>query len=85
MKEFFRLLQREFKMFIGNSTLRTVFSGSVFYATLLGFVYKPKKLKTQSILVIDRDNTPLSSQLTEMLEDNKKCKSHPVCSGAFQY
>jgi ABC-2 type transport system permease protein len=75
MKEFFRLLQREFKMFIGNSTLRTVFFlAPVFYATLLGFVYKTGKVENTPILVIDRDNTPLSSQLTEMLEDNKSVK-----------
>ena len=75
MKEFFRLLQREFKMFIGNSTLRTVFFlAPVFYATLLGFVYKNGKVENTPILVIDRDNTPLSSQLTEMLEDNKSVK-----------
>jgi ABC-2 type transport system permease protein len=75
MKEFFRLLQREFKMFIGNSTLRTVFFlAPVFYATLLGFVYKTGKVENTPILVIDRDNTPLSNQLTEMLEDNKSVK-----------
>lgn len=75
MKEFFRLLQREFKLFIGNSTLRTVFFlAPVFYATLLGFVYKSGKVENTPVLVIDRDNTPLSNQLTEMLEDNKSIK-----------
>ncbi|MEN4760962.1 ABC transporter permease [Chryseobacterium sp. C39-AII1] len=75
MKEFFRLLRREFKLFIGNSTLRTVFFlAPIFYATLLGFVYKSGKVENTPVLVIDRDNTPLSSQLTEMLEDNKSIK-----------
>jgi len=75
MKEFFRLLQREFKLFIGNSTLRTVFFlAPVFYATLLGFVYKSGKVENTPVLIIDRDNTPLSNQLTEMLEDNKSIK-----------
>lgn len=75
MKEFFRLLKREFKLFIGNSTLRTVFFlAPVFYATLLGFVYKSGKVENTPVLVIDRDNTPLSNQLTEMLEDNKSIK-----------
>ncbi|KMQ68833.1 ABC transporter permease [Chryseobacterium sp. FH2] len=75
MKEFFRLLQREFKLFTGNSTLRTVFFlAPVFYATLLGFVYKSGKVENTPVLVIDRDNTPLSNQLTEMLEDNKSIK-----------
>ena len=72
MKEFFRLLKREFKMFIKNSTLRTVFFlAPLFYATLLGFVYKSGKVEHTPVIVIDRDNTPLSNQLVEMLQDNK--------------
>ncbi|ASW73127.1 ABC transporter permease [Chryseobacterium piperi] len=75
MKEFFRLLKREFKMFIGNSTLRTVFFlAPLFYATLLGFVYQSGKVENTPVIVIDRDNTPLSNQLTEMLGDNKSIR-----------
>ncbi|MEY8760386.1 ABC transporter permease [Chryseobacterium tongliaoense] len=75
MKEFFRLLKREFKLFIGNSTLRTVFFlAPLFYATLLGFVYQSGKVENTPVIVIDRDNTPLSNQLTEMLEDNKSIR-----------
>lgn len=75
MKEFIRLLKREFKLFIGNSTLRTVFFlAPVFYATLLGFVYKSGKVENIPVIVIDKDNTPLSSQLVEMLGDNKSIK-----------
>ncbi|MBK1897162.1 ABC transporter permease [Chryseobacterium paridis] len=72
MKEFFRLLKREFIMFTKNSTLRTVFFvAPLFYATLLGFVYKSGKVEHTPVIVIDRDNTPLSNQLVEMLQDNK--------------
>ncbi|MEC5144256.1 ABC transporter permease [Chitinophaga sp. 212800010-3] len=75
MKEFIRLLKREFKLFIGNSTLRTVFFlAPVFYATLLGFVYKSGKVENIPVIVIDKDNTPLSNQLVEMLGDNKSIK-----------
>ncbi|WP_292009342.1 ABC transporter permease [Chryseobacterium sp.] len=75
MKEFFRLLKREFKVFLGNSTLRTVFFLAPFvYATLLGLVYKSGKVENTPVLVVDKDNTPLSRQLTEMLEDNKSIK-----------
>lgn len=75
MKEFLRLLKREFKLFIGNSTLRSVFFlAPVFYATLLGFVYKSGKVENTPVIIIDRDNTPLSGQLTEMLADNKSIK-----------
>lgn len=62
-------------MFIGNSTLRTVFFlAPIFYATLLGFVYQSGKVENTPVLVIDRDNTPLSNQLTEMLGDNKSIR-----------
>ncbi|MBZ4189874.1 ABC transporter permease [Niabella beijingensis] len=75
MKEFLRLLKREFKLFVGNATLRTVFFlAPVFYATLLGFVYKSGKVENTPVIVIDRDNTPLSGQLVEMLSDNKSIK-----------
>ncbi|UZT98898.1 ABC transporter permease [Chryseobacterium fluminis] len=84
MKEFFRLLKREFRLFTGNSTLRTVFFlAPVFYATLLGFVYKSGKVENTPVLVIDRDNTPLSNQLTEMLEDNKSIKVIPYLQEPF--
>ncbi|SMC68852.1 ABC transporter permease [Pedobacter africanus] len=72
MKEFFRLLKREFKLFTANATLRTVFFlAPVFYATLLGFVYRSGKVEHIPVIVIDKDNTPLSNQLTEMLDDNQ--------------
>lgn len=72
MKEFFRLLKREFKLFTSNATLRTVFFlAPVFYATLLGFVYRSGKVEHIPVIVVDKDNTPLSNQLTEMLGDNQ--------------
>ncbi|MBO9730860.1 MAG: ABC transporter permease [Chitinophaga sp.] len=75
MKEFFRLLKREFKMFLGNSTLRTVFFlAPVLYATLIGFVYRSGKVENIPVIVIDKDNTPLSNQLVEMLGDNKSIR-----------
>ncbi|HEX2846350.1 MAG TPA: ABC transporter permease [Chitinophagaceae bacterium] len=75
MKEFFRLLKREFKLFISNSTLRSVFFlAPVLYAILLGSVYKSGKVENIPVIVIDQDNTPLSNQLVSMLEDNKNIK-----------
>ncbi|MBV8253377.1 MAG: ABC transporter permease [Chitinophaga sp.] len=75
MKEFIRLLKREFRLFIGNNTLRTVFFlAPVFYATLLGFVYKSGKVENIPVIVVDKDNTPLSGQLVEMLDDNRSIK-----------
>ncbi|SKA45633.1 ABC-2 type transport system permease protein [Chitinophaga eiseniae] len=76
MKEFFRLLKREFRLFLGNSTLRSVFFlAPVLYATLIGFVYKAGKVENIPVIVIDKDNTPLSAQLVEMLSDNKSIKT----------
>lgn len=76
MKEFFRLLKREFKLFLGNATLRSVFFlAPVLYATLIGFVYKAGKVENIPVIVIDKDNTPLSAQLVEMLGDNKSIKT----------
>ncbi|WP_212003066.1 ABC transporter permease [Chitinophaga sp. HK235] len=75
MREFFRLLKREFKLFLGNATLRSVFFlAPVLYATLLGFVYKSGKVENTPVIVIDKDNTPLSNQLVEMLGDNRSIK-----------
>ncbi|MDE5491109.1 ABC transporter permease [Elizabethkingia meningoseptica] len=75
MKEFLCLLKREFKLFVANDTLRSVFFlAPLLYAVLLGFVYKSGKVEHIPVLVVDRDNTPLSSQLIEMLDDNSSIK-----------
>ncbi|RFS19466.1 ABC transporter permease [Chitinophaga silvatica] len=75
MKEFLRLLKREFKLFLGNSTLRSVFFlAPILYATLIGFVYRSGKVENIPVIVIDKDDTPLSNQLAEMLGDNKSIK-----------
>lgn len=75
MKEFLRLLKREFKLFVANDTLRSVFFlAPILYAVLLGFVYQSGKVENIPVLVVDRDNTPLSNQLTDMLDDNSSIK-----------
>ncbi|WP_185241738.1 ABC transporter permease [Elizabethkingia anophelis] len=75
MKEFLHLLKREFKLFVANDTLRSVFFlAPILYAVLLGFVYHSGKVENIPVLVVDRDNTPLSNQLTDMLDDNSSIK-----------
>ncbi|HIB8179626.1 TPA: ABC transporter permease [Elizabethkingia anophelis] len=75
MKEFLRLLKREFKLFVANDTLRSVFFlAPILYAVLLGFVYQSGKVENIPVLVVDRDNTPLSNQLADMLDDNSSIK-----------
>lgn len=72
MREFMQLLKREFKMFFRNTTLMMVFLGApLIYAVMLASVYKSGKVTNIPILVVDGDNSPMSLQLIEMLEDNE--------------
>lgn len=73
MKTFFALLKREFGRFFKNKTLLLAFFGApVIYALVLGFLYKSGKVIEQPIIVVDQDNSPMSNQLIEMLDDNEK-------------
>ena len=66
------LLKREFKLFLANSTLRSVFFlAPIIYAVLLAAVYQSGKVTEISVIVVDRDNTPASEQLIEMMNDNE--------------
>lgn len=75
MKKFVKLLIREVKRFFKDTTLLTVFFGApMLYALLLGFVYKSGKVTQQPIVVVQEEQTPLSYQLMEMLNDNEQLK-----------
>ncbi len=68
-------VKSEFGVFLKNSTLKTVFLlGPVIYAFLFAFVYKEGKLINLPVIVVDKDNTPTSSQLVEMLQNNEGLK-----------
>ena len=72
MKSFFQLVRREFKLFFSNPTLISVFIlGPIVYAVMLNSVYKSGKVVELPIVVIDRDNSPMSQQVIEMLNDNE--------------
>ncbi len=72
MKHFFQLLKREFKLFFSNTTLLLVFFvAPVIYAVMLASVYKSGKAVELPVIVVDRDNSPMSLQIIEMLEDNE--------------
>ncbi len=72
MKTFIQLVKREFKLFWGNSVLRLLFIGApVLYGILFGFVYQKGKVTDLNIIVVDKDNTPLSNRLIDMLNDNE--------------
>lgn len=75
MKQIRYLLKREFYLFFTNKTLISVFFlAPVFYALLIGFTYKSGKVEHIPVIVVNHDNTPLSGQLVEMLQDSKSLK-----------
>lgn len=72
MKTYLELLIRELKLFSGNTTVIMIFFlAPVIYGILFGFVYKKGKVTDLPILVIDKDNSPLSNRLVDMLNDNE--------------
>ncbi|WP_260089233.1 ABC transporter permease [Kaistella sp. 97-N-M2] len=75
MKQIRYLLKREFRLFLTNKTLISVFFlAPVFYALLIGFTYQSGKVENIPVIVVNHDNTPLSDQILEMLQDSKALK-----------
>jgi ABC-2 type transport system permease protein len=75
MSNFLNQIKYEFRIFLQNSTLRMVFFlGPIIYAFLFAFVYKEGKLTNLPVIVVDKDNTPTSNQLIEMLQNNEGIK-----------
>lgn len=72
MSTFLKLLQREFKLFWGNSVLRILFIGApLMYGILLGYVYGKGKVTDLPIIVVDEDHSSLSQTAIEMMGDNE--------------
>lgn len=72
MKNFTAFLKREFKMFWQNKILRLLFIGApLMYGILLGYVYGKGKVTDLSIIVVDEDQSILSSKAIQMFEDNE--------------
>ena len=75
MKQIKYLLKREFKLFLTNKTLISVFFlAPIFYALLIGFTYQSGKVENIPVIVVNHDQTPLSTQVVEMLQDTKSLK-----------
>ncbi|MGC4130337.1 MAG: ABC transporter permease [Bergeyella sp.] len=75
MKQLKYLLKREFKLFLTNKTLLTVFFlAPIFYAVLIGATYKKGKVTDIPVIVINHDKTPMAQQVIDMLEDNQNIK-----------
>lgn len=72
MKRFIYLVRREFRLFWNNSVLRLLFIGApLLYGVLFGFVYQKGKVTDLNILVVDKDNSPMSHRLIDMLNDTE--------------
>src|SRR5690606_1790887 len=72
MKNFLRLVGREFKLFFQNRVLLVLFLGApIMYGILVGSVYKKGNVTNLPVIVVDEDNTPLSRQLIDMLNENE--------------
>jgi ABC-2 type transport system permease protein len=73
MKNILYLIKREFKLFFSNTTLLSVMIlAPIIYAVLIGFVYKEGKVTELPVIVVDQDNSPMSNQLLDMIEDNER-------------
>lgn len=51
------------------------FMAPIFYALLIGFTYKAGKVENIPVIVVNHDNTPVSNQVVEMLQDSKALKT----------
>lgn len=70
MKRFFSLLRREFRLFTGNKIIVVLYiAGPVLYGALFGGVYSKGSLTSLPIVIVDKDNSPLSARLVDMLDD----------------
>lgn len=75
MKQIKYLLKREFYLFFTNRTMLSVFFlAPIFYALLIGFTYQSGKVENIPVIVVNHDQTPLSTQVVEMLQDTKSLK-----------
>lgn len=72
MKNFSELIKREFSLFWKNKILRLLFIGApLLYGILLGFVYGKGKVTNLPIIVVDEDQSEMSSKAIQMFHDNE--------------
>ncbi|WP_333625643.1 ABC transporter permease [Sphingobacterium siyangense] len=84
MKKFLELIQREFKLFFNNKVLLMLFLGApVLYGVLVGHVYQQGKVTQMPVIVVDEDNSPLSSSFIDMLSDNESIEVARVLPSLF--
>jgi len=84
VKKIIELIQREFKLFFNNKVLLMLFLGApVLYGILVGHVYQQGKVTKMPIIVVDEDNSPLSSSFIDMLSDNESIDVARVLPSLF--
>lgn len=75
MKHLRYLIRREFQLFFTNTTLLSVFFlAPIVYGLLIGFTYETGKVEDIPVIIVNRDHTPISNQVVEMLSDNKSIR-----------
>ncbi|WP_038031864.1 ABC transporter permease [Thermonema rossianum] len=75
MKQWMKLIGREFRLFWNNSVLRVIFLGApLFYAVLLGLVYQDGKVNHLPVAIVDEDHSPLSQKVIDMIDDTETLK-----------
>ncbi len=84
MKNFIQLIKREFRLFFNNKVLRILFIGApILYGVLIGAVYQKGKITDLPIIVVDQDNSPMSTKFIDMLEENESVEVVKILPSMF--
>lgn len=85
MKKFLGLIAREYQLFRKNNMLKLVmFAGPFAFTFLIGFVYYNAKVQHLPVWVVDLDRSPMSSTLTDALNDNQYIRVERVVYDVFE-
>jgi len=75
MKQFLSLIKTEFKRIFSNNVLLAIFFGApIVYGLLFGNVYKQAKVIGLPIVIVDKDQSPLSDKIIDAFRDNPNLK-----------
>jgi len=85
MKRFFSIVKRELKHFIFTPiAMLILFGGPLIFGLIIGLVYLNAKPLDLPIVVVDEDNTILSQNIIEALEENQFLKVIKVTPNEFE-
>jgi len=84
MRNFIKLINREFRLFFSNNVLRLLFIGApILYGVLIGAVYQKGKITDLPIIVVDEDHSPMSLKFIDMLQENESIEVAEVLPSMF--